>query len=67
MSRIKFEEFEELFFKFGDICKHIGRIETDGKKDNIKKYDQLCREKDVAVKEFSELVGYFKKSVQQDI
>lgn len=62
MAKIKLEEFEELFFKFGDVCKHIGRIETDGKKDNIKKYDQLCREKEELAKEFSQLINYFKKS-----
>jgi hypothetical protein len=50
VAKIKLEEFEELFFKFGDVCKHIGRIETDGKKDNIKKYDQLCREKEELAK-----------------
>lgn len=63
MSKIKLEEFEELFFRFGDICKHIGRIETDGKKDNIKKYDQLCKEKDSTAREFSYLVSSLKKIV----
>lgn len=62
MAKVKLEEFEELFFKFGDVCKHIGRIETDGKKDNMKKYDQLCKEKEETAKEFSQLINYFKKS-----
>lgn len=63
MGKFKVEEFEEIFFRFGDICKHIGRIETDGKKDNIKKYDQLCRDKDSTVREFSDLVSSLKKTI----
>lgn len=63
MGKFKIEEFEEIFFRFGDICKHIGRIETDGKKDNIKKYDQLCREKDNTAREFSDLVSSLKKTI----
>lgn len=47
-----FENIENLFYSYGDVCKNIGKIETDGKQDNQKKYDRLCDEKENLMKDF---------------
>ena len=44
MDRKMLDKLEELFYNFGETSKHIGRVETDGKTENAKKYDKLCKE-----------------------
>jgi|APGre2960657373_1045057.scaffolds.fasta_scaffold06392_4 hypothetical protein len=56
MEKNDIKKIEELFYTFGDVSKNIGRIETDGKNDNMKKYDKLCRERDSVVSEFSLII-----------
>jgi hypothetical protein len=51
---------EELFYSYGDTCKGIGRIETDGKDDNKKRYEKLCNEREHMMKEFNELIKALK-------
>lgn len=56
------ERLEELFYSYGDTCKGIGRIETDGKDENDKRYEKLCKEREHLMKEFDELVKALKGS-----
>jgi hypothetical protein len=55
---------EELFYSYGDTCKGIGRIETDGKDDNKKRYEKLCNEREHMMKEFNELIKTLKAEKQ---
>jgi hypothetical protein len=56
MEKIDIKKIEELFYIYGDVSKNIGRIETDGKDDNMKKYERLCKERESAISEFSLLI-----------
>jgi len=56
----QYDRIEELFYSYGDTCKGMGRIETDGKDDNKKRYEKLCNEREQMMKEFDELVKALK-------
>ena len=56
----QYDRIEELFYSYGDPCKGVGRIETDGKDDNKKRYEKLCNEREQMMKEFDELVKALK-------
>ncbi len=56
MEKQDLKKIEELFYIFGDVSKNIGRIETDGKEDNMKKYEKLCRDRESAISEFSQII-----------
>jgi hypothetical protein len=47
-----FQKIEEMFYTYGDVCKNIGKIETDGKDENDKRYDKLCKEREQLMKDF---------------
>ena len=59
-----YDRMEELFYSYGDTCKGIGRIETDGKDDNKKRYEKLCNEREHMMKEFNELIKSLKAEKQ---
>jgi hypothetical protein len=60
MERKMLDKLEELFYNFGETSKHIGRVETDGKAENTKKYDKLCKEREFVLSEFRTLVKQLK-------
>ena len=60
MDRKMLDKIEELFYNFGETSKHIGRVETDGKAENMKKYDKLCKEREFVLSEFRTLVKQLK-------
>ena len=53
-------KLEEYYYKIGKTSKHIGRVETDGKTENAKKYDKLCKEREFVLSEFRALVKQLK-------
>ena len=64
MDRKMLDKLEELFYNFGETSKHIGRVETDGKAENMKKYDKLCKEREFVLSEFRTLVKQLKTAWQ---
>jgi hypothetical protein len=60
MDKKTLDRLEELFYNYGETSKHIGRVETDGKADHMKKYEKLCKERDFVVSEFRNFVKQFK-------
>ena len=60
MDKKTLDKLEELFYNYGEISKHIGRVETDGKAEHMKKYEKLCKERDFVVSEFRNFVKQLK-------
>ena len=60
MDRKMLDKLEELIYNFGETSKHIGRVETDGKADHMKKCEKLCKERDFVISEFRNFVKQLK-------
>jgi hypothetical protein len=60
MDKKTLDRLEELFYNYGETSKHIGRVETDGKAEHMKKYEKLCKERDFVVSEFRNFVKQLK-------
>lgn len=56
MDKKTLDTIETLFYNFGDVSKNIGRVETDGKSENMKKYEKLCKEREEILSEFRAFV-----------